>query len=269
MWQRHWNLTADPFLGTASPFVRTPTHAEALARLIASVESGQRLAIMSGAEGLGKSVVLEALVKELKTPRHRFARISGPVDGEALFQGMARGLGMRVPVGPARGTAWKALCDAIKLSRAQKQHVVMVVDDAQTLESRADVRDLERLARIDPHPETRLSVIVAVTEAGETMALGSSEWLLAIRLLPLTRSETLHYVREKLAEAGRSDPAFTPRALTRLHDLTGGVPRGLDRLASLSLMAGAVRGLEVIGPDVLEGVARECLRADPWTGTAA
>ena len=155
------------------------------------------------------------------------------------------------------------------LSRVQKQHVVLVVDDAQMLEARADVRDLERLARIDPHPETRLSLIVAVSEAGEMMASGSSDWLLAIRLLPLTRSETLQYVGEKLAEAGRRDPVFSPRALTRLHDLTGGVPRGLDRLASLALMAGAARGLERIGPDVLEGVARECLRVDPWTGTAA
>jgi hypothetical protein len=37
-----------------------------------------------------------------------------------------------------------------------------------------------------------------------------------------------------------------------------GIPRGLDRLGSLALMAGALRGLEIITPEVVEGAAREC-----------
>ena len=46
--------------------------------------------------------------------------------------------------------------------------------------------------------------------------------------------------------------------MTRLHVHSGGNPGGLDRLASLSLMAGAYRGLEAISSDVVEGVLGEC-----------
>ena len=80
-----------------------------------------------------------------------------------------------------------------------------------------------------------------------------------IRLAPLTRSEAAEYLARKLSAAGRSEATFTPRAITRLHLLSQGVPRGLDRLATLALMAGAMRGLEVIGPEVVEGVAAECV----------
>jgi hypothetical protein len=77
--------------------------------------------------------------------------------------------------------------------------------------------------------------------------------------LPLTRGAAGRYLADKLASAGRDGLTFTPGAITRLHALSGGVPRGLDRLASLSLMAGAMKRLEVIPPEVVEGVTRECI----------
>ena len=63
---------------------------------------------------------------------------------------------------------------------------------------------------------------------------------------------------ESLRAAGRAEPTFTPRALNVLHACSGGVPRGVARLGSLALMAGAVRGLEMITPEIIEGVALEC-----------
>jgi hypothetical protein len=47
--------------------------------------------------------------------------------------------------------------------------------------------------------------------------------------------------------------------VTRLHAWSEGVPRGLNRFATLALMAGAIQGLEVIPPDVVDAVARESL----------
>ena len=79
-----------------------------------------------------------------------------------------------------------------------------------------------------------------------------------IRLPALTRSEAEQYLAAKLAAAGRDEPTFTPRALNRLHACSLGIPRGLDRLASLALMAGALRGLEIVTPDLIEGVTQEC-----------
>jgi len=272
VWNHHWHLTGDPFLGAGAPYVRTSGHDEAVARLAASIESGERLAVLRAAAGVGKSAVLARAAAETKGPHRRFSRVVGPVDGPGMLAGLAAGLGVALPPGASRPVAWKALVDAVRLCHWQKTQAVLVVDDCQELEDAADRRDLRRLTHLSPDPSARLTVIQTYREPEDGPGPGPDEvpaptWQLVTRLPCLTQSETLRFVSEKLAAAGRVDPAFTPRALGRLHDLSGGVPRGIDRLGSLCLMAGALRGLELVTPDVVDGVAAEC--AGPWAGFAA
>ncbi len=270
MWQRHWKLNADPFLGPGSPYVRTSGHDEVVARLIDTIETNQRLAVIRSGAGMGKSLILSRVIAETRSPRRRLARVAAPVDGPSLIANLATGLGVSIAPGSSRPAAWKALADAVRLCRWQKLQAVLIIDDSQLLDDLADRRDLERLAHLDPNPATQLTIIQAVRDPDDDPSPGvdlTPAWQLAIRLVALTRSESVRFIEEKLAAAGRTDPAFTPRALSRLHDLSGGVPRGIDRLGSLSLMAAAVRGLELVSPDVVDGVARECLL--PWPEFAA
>src|SRR6185312_11927450 len=102
-----------------------------------------------------------------------------------------------------------------------------------------DRRDLGRLAQIDPHPAARIAVL-RVGRGREPGAVVKA-WDLAVRLQPLTRSESGAYVQAKLARAGATEAIFAPKALLLLHQRARGVPRGLDRLASLALLVGATR----------------------------
>ncbi len=54
MWLRHWHLAHDPFFGSDTPYVTTSGHDEAIARLVATIESCQPVASLHAAEGLGK-----------------------------------------------------------------------------------------------------------------------------------------------------------------------------------------------------------------------
>ena len=108
-----------------------------------------------------------------------------------------------------------------------------------------------------PDANARLTVIRVGRESSG--AGPSSANFLAVRLSNLTRAEVASYVAAKLEAAGRREPAFTPRALTRLHALSAGLPRAVDRLASLALIASATRGLEMVLPEAVEGSARECV----------
>ena len=240
MWLRYWNLKADPFLGPQQVFVPTAGHAEALARLVDTVENCGRLAVLRSKGGLGKTAVLARAIEEMKKQGRQVARVSSPVDGPEMMSRLAEGLGVRVPVGSARRVAWGLLGDAVRLHRWQKIHVVLVVDDAQGLIEDADREDLARLTHIDSHPSACLTVILAFRE-GDNPPSPTSDWQLAIRLSPLSCSETSLYVSTKIEVAGRSESPFSPKAVTRLYDLSGGNPRGIDRLATLALMAGAVQ----------------------------
>ncbi len=258
----YWKLSRDPFAaGSPALFVPTPVHAEAVARLLHAIDAVERTAVLRAEAGLGKSLVLGEVLTQARTPRRRVVRIARPLDGPSLLAGLARGLGARVDPDAGRAVAWRGLTESVRLCRLQGLGVVLAVDDAHALIEPADLRDLERLAHLDPHSDTRLTVLQVRRSGDEEIAREDDPWGLAIRLRPLTRREATEYLAAKLAAAGRTEATFTPRAINQLHALSRGVPRGLDRLASLALMAGALRRLEMIGPEVIQGVAQECAGA--------
>ncbi len=255
----HWQLRTDPFEPVVGPFVPLPGASEAVARAAHAVESGERRLRLVAPAGLGKTTVLRTALAEVRRPSRRIATASAASGPEAVLLDLASGLGHR-PIGPADGpsAAWKAVRTAVRLARIQGLSVVLAIDDVDGSEPEGRAL-LDRLAHVDPHPSSRLTIL----EIGRGPARGAHDpGELAVRLGPLTRGEAEVYVRARLARSGRDDPAFTPRALSRLHALAEGVPAAINRLGSLSLMAGAARGLEIVGPEVVDGIAGECLPPD-------
>ena len=183
--------------------------------------------------------------------------MSGLSDGPGWIGSLVAKLGGRIAADASRGPAWKALVESARLCRWQGLHLVIAVNDCHALEESPDRLDLERLDHLDLDPSARLTVLRIGRPDGSDP--GPTTWDLAIRLARLTRSEAVGYLGAKLEMAGRTDPTFTPRAMTRLHAHSGGIPRGLDRLASFALIAGADRGLEIVTPEVVNSVASECL----------
>ena len=242
--ERHWGLSDFPFREGPSPFVPTPTHAAAVARLRQSVESEHRLAVLEAPGGLGKTMVLDRVLDDLRSPHRRLARSSAANDGTTLLADLAASLGVRVRPGSPWAVAWKALADAARLCRLQGLTVVLALDDIHEAD---DPRTLDRLL----HLNARLTVL----RVGRPCGAEPDSWSPLVRLLPLTRTEAGQYLNTKLAASGRDGPTFTPRALARVHAISGGVPRALDRLASRTLREGACQGREIVGLEVVEEVA--------------
>jgi type II secretory pathway predicted ATPase ExeA len=262
VWKRYWKLSVDPFSGPAACYVPLAPHEEAVARLVDAIVSGRQRAILEGGAGLGKSVVLARALAQTRGPAQRTALVRAPGDGAALFAGLAERLGRRALPGAGRGTSWRALEEAVRLCRWQRLRVVLVIDDCQHLTARDDRLDLERLAHLDPHPESRVSILEAYRTDPELEFApqgAAAPWEFQVRLAALTRSDVEAYLIAKLNAAGRDGPTFTPRAIHRLHAATAGNPRTLDRLATLVLMAGALRRVEIVAPDLVEAVSRECI----------
>jgi general secretion pathway protein A len=61
-------------------------------------------------------------------------------------------------------------------------------------------------------------------------------------LKPFTSEETAGYIEHRLVIAGASRPLFTPQALEIAHQLSGGIPRRINRLCDLALMVGYAAG---------------------------
>jgi general secretion pathway protein A len=258
--QRHGRFDRDPFLGmdAEARYVSTPVHDEAVARLLHAIDVGERLVLLRAEAGLGKTAVLARALDEARDPRRKIVVRKAPVDGPSLWSGLAHGLGRRARRCASRGEAWKDLCDAVRVCRLQGLSMVLAIDDDQTLRASGEGQDLDRLVYLGEPSHSGLTVIRVGHPTGEIEPL--ADWGPAIPLVPLSRSEAGSYVRAKLAAAGRDEIRFTPGALTRLHALSRGVPRGLDRLASLAIFAAASEGLDQVPPEVVDGVASACVQ---------
>jgi type II secretory pathway predicted ATPase ExeA len=258
MWTDHWGLKGDPFLDPGTPYVPLPAHEEAVARLVHTIEAGHKVAIVNAASGLGKTRVLHRALAEVRHPSRRFSVASGHLEGERLAARLAGGLGMQTPRNSSRDAAWRALQQAVRVCSFQRFQAVLVIDGGTALFGASESNDLLRLLHLEGAEEGRLTVVIAAEEAEDSPSQALGHWSLAIRLRPLSRSEAEFYISSKLEAAGSRDAIFTRRALNRLHVYSSGSPRGLDRLASLSLLAGASQGLEAVTSELVGSVLAEC-----------
>ena len=134
----------------------------------------------------------------------------------------------------------------------------MIAEDCDERASTAVSRELDALVQFWSAISSGLTVIQVERTEDEMAPATGMDWIFWVGLHRLTRSEVEHYLTAKIQWAGSSERLFTPRAITRIHALSLGVPRGIERLAAMCLLAGASRGLEVVNPEVVDAAAQEC-----------
>ena len=118
---------------------------------------------------------------------------------------------------------------------------------------------VSRLALLEPSRDARLTIIVAA-RPGRVNKLGSRILELAELRVELDAWEpvdTQSYVESALKLAGGAVGAFEPEAVRRLHELAHGVPRRVNQLADLALLAAAGRKLPHVDADTVAVVSEE------------
>ena len=258
MWMHQWGLTRDPFASPDSPYVALAAHDEAISRLVHSIETAQPLAIVTAPAGLGKSTVLRQALAIVSSPWRQLALVSCPSEGALLFCTLALQLGARIEGELTRQRALNVFSRACRLAGLQRCQVVLAIDGCDEGVP-ANVRDdIAALVRMRGSALGGPTVILV----GRAETLDSPDAIgwngVGIGLEPLTRSQTERFLTQKLEHAGSAGRIFTPRAITRLHGWSRGVPRELEQLATLALKAGASRGLEAVTPDLVDEIAASC-----------
>jgi type II secretory pathway predicted ATPase ExeA len=260
-YRAHWNLREAPFASGLNPryFFPSPVHDEALARLHFLVEHHQRLGLLLGGTGTGKSLVLDMLARDMRRVGGQVANISLlGVDLHEFMWLLAAELGLNPDRHCEVFSLWRAISDRLIENRYQQLDTVVLLDDAD--EARPEVLEhVARLAQVNRGDGWPLVVVVSVT-ADRVSRLGSRILELAelrIDLEPWEEVDTAGYLTATLAQAGCKAPIFTDDAVHRLQTVSGGIPRRVNQLAALALVAGAGRRLPRIDAETIESVYHE------------
>lgn len=271
MYSQHWNLERPPFENTLDPefFFPSQTHQAALLKLRYLIENQKGAGVLVGSTGSGKTFVARRLAHDLSQQAGPWLHIPFPqMSPDDLLNDLAiRLAGESVLSGTSphshlpRSTALRLIERSFEEHTLAGRHPVLIVDDAHLIEDPATLQTLELLLNFQEPPQRVFSLILL----GDRLLLSRLSRLprfedrLAIRamLQSLSSDETARYVRFRLEIAGARNSIFDSDALEEVAQLSGGVPRRINRLADLALLVGYADGRRQLTASEVTNVSEE------------
>lgn len=268
MYERFWQLDRNPFDDDADlrGFFRSETHQATLLKLRYLIENGKGAGLLAGGTGFGKSYLIQVLTQQLAESHGPFIHLVFPqMSAAELLSYLAVELGADTQaIGGETGGLDRTVHEIDRLLQkysAENRHPVIVVDEAHLIEEFQVFQALRLLLNFQQQKKCRFSLIfVGQRELLNTVRrLGQLEERLSVKCLlrPLSLDETIAYVSHRLEAAGASRPIFEPAAMQPLYELSGGVPRRINRLCDLALLVGFADESPTISAEQVEAVAEE------------
>ncbi|OCW97366.1 ExeA family protein [Alishewanella sp. HH-ZS] len=267
MYSGFFGFSSPPFSIAPNPdfMFLSPRHAEALAHLRFGLGDAGGFVLLTGEVGTGKTTVSRSLLQELDEQTD-VAFILNPTLSELeLLAAICDELKIRYRKTDA---SLKLLGDKIT-QRLQKNHdagkkTILIIDEAQHLQP-AVLEQLRLLTNLETNTKKLLQVILIGQPELQQLLQRNDLRQLAQRitaryhLLPLNLSEVQQYVRFRLKVAGCERPVFNDKAVKKLYELSGGIPRLLNLLADRALLAAYGKQQAVVEANEVQRAAAEIL----------
>lgn len=262
MYTAYWGLAEAPFRNNLDPrwFFESAGHEEALARLLYLVEHERRCGVVAGGSGTGKSLLLELVKSEAARAGAQAAVVDllGKSGREMLWEIVAA-LGLGPGADDAPQKLWRRLQDRITVNHHLGRPLVLLFDHLERAHAEC-LEAIERLQQLSAPGRAAFTLILAVrSERSHDLLLRRLREMSDVRieLAPFDREQTRGYVETLLTQAGAERPLFDDSAFERLFEETHGVPREINRLCELSLLAGMAEQAGTIDGTFVAAAAEE------------
>lgn len=261
-----YGLRENPFGDCVHPafFFRTEDHAEAFRSMMLAAEFKTAFAMVTGPSGTGKTLLSQLLLEHFEPSKYEVVLllVTPGLSKTGLLREILAELNLALPVGMARvQDLMKLLSNHIIELHRQGRRLVTIIDECHLLS--ADCLHVVRTISNIETPEEKLSTCLLFGESRLAERLDHPSFaslrnriFLRAELRPLSLEETTQYLKYRLMTAGRLADLFTPSALELLHQHSGGIPRTLNKLAMLSLIAGARRQHALIDETAIAEAAK-------------
>ena len=220
--------------------------------------------LLTGEVGAGKSTAARTFSAGLNPNLYKILYLHW-TSGSALD--LLRQLALELDLQPAhyRGDLVRQISEAIiRLNQSNKQHPVLIVDEAQLLRHPA-LEQLPLLLNFDMDSSHYLTLLlVGQPLLRRTLSLQMHEPLrqrIAVQyhLEGLSRDELDGYLSHQLKSAGVSQPLFDDTARQALYQATKGILRKVNKLALTALRLAASRKASIVNESILVDATGEAL----------
>jgi len=210
-----------------------------LSELTDFVSHGQGLAVISGEEGVGKTMLIQALLQELP-PSSQPVSVTGPTSEPlAITHMLAQSLGLTLRHQNLANLS--PLAEALHSAAQQGKYYLLILDDAHLLTDQ-HLEEVYDLARME-HQGRRLLPVILAGRKGLVPKLASKTNQRLQKLIRhnlvlsrLSFEETTRYIDHRLQQVGSNFKAsFAEGCSGQLFTRTGGIPRHINRVCDQAL----------------------------------
>ena len=284
MYSQYFGLKQDPFSIAPDPryLFMSERHREALAHLLYGVSghgaspsqgAGGGFVLLTGDIGAGKTTICRCFLEQVPE-LCQVAYIFNPkLTVIELLQTVCEEFHITLAATAGGSPTLKNHIDALNAfllqSHADGRNCVLIIDEAQNLQ--ADVLEqLRLLTNLETHARKLLQIVLigqpelrAMLERPELEQL-AQRVIARFHLNALSEAETTQYIAHRMSVAGLvGSVPFDNRALRRIHQITGGVPRRINLLCGRALLGAWANGLRQVGRPVVNQAAAEVFGNGP------
>jgi len=273
MYTAFYGFRERPFTIISDPgfLYMSPRHRMAYTYLEYGLMDAVGFILLTGEVGAGKTTLIKHLLKRIPGDVEVAVIFNTNVSAQELLELILDEFEL-VPRGEGKSKYLDALNAYLIEKHAVGRRVLVIVDEAQNL-SREALEEVRMLSNLQTDKASLLQILLsgqpglrqrlkdpALTQVSQRIAV-------SYHLGPLDREEVGKYVSHRLkAAGGTNEGLFTPEAVDKVFEWSGGVPRSINILCDAALVYGYADELSVIDGKVVDAVIRD--RADTGAVTA-
>lgn len=220
-------------------------------KLAYACNEGLDVALLIGDTGLGKTTILRRLAARLTSAGHAVVDVFySQLDVDSLLAFLDDELTGDGSDHPApnldREARIRRIAGSTRRLAASNRHLAILFDDAHFLRDAAVFETLQLLLNLREKTGVSMTLVLAgqkslVADLMRFPALAQRVAVTSV-LAPLTATETVSYVRHRLAHAGATSDGFTNEVLSAIHQRAAGIPRAIHRMCEMSLLIAQSEG---------------------------
>ena len=264
MYLKFYDLAAPPFSITPDPrfLYLSRQHQEAQDHMLYGIRERKGFIQITGEVGTGKTTLCRAVLEQVGESAATALILNPVMSAIQLLRSIVRELGLD-DRGNDRLRLAQRLNDFLLAQARAERDVVLFIDEAQDL-SEELLEEVRLLSNLETDDRKLVQIVLIgqpeLRERLERAALRQLKQRILVRchLGPLDRRETEAYILHRLAVAGaRGRPSFTPAAIRAIHTRSRGVPRLINAICDLTLLAGYTEGRDSLSWRHVRRAARE------------
>jgi general secretion pathway protein A len=220
-------------------------------RLYYIIKERKGAGLLTGEYGSGKTVLTRFITKELS--RNNSYKIALIVNPSLLAEDFLKEIIFQLEGKETEGTKVKllhAINDVLYKSMEEKKDVVIIIDEAQAINSIDMFEELRLLLNFQLNDRFLLTLILVgqpeLREKINRLPQLRQRMSLSFHLNVLSPEETANYIWHRCKTAGAQRPLFTKEAIELIAENSGGVPRKINTYCELALMQGMLDKKEIV-----------------------